>query len=182
MRQVLEFNRTLAMRHVEEFMKLLLSMVKDNVKKYDVVGSIRRGRNIVHDADIVLLVEDRVKFVKDVKMLRWFSKDVSLVKVGKKMVRVKFRNFPIDLYLTDEDSYEVVKLIRTGSKEFNIMLCRKALEQGLKLHADGTGLVDKEGNIVDRTERGIIEKLLGRYVPPEEREVIVEEQRVQRHL
>ena len=41
----------------------------------------------------------------------------------------------------------------------------------MKLKANGDGLFDNNGKLISDTERGILEKLLGRYVEPEKREV-----------
>jgi DNA polymerase/3'-5' exonuclease PolX len=84
----------------------------------------------------------------------------------------------IDLYLADETTYETLVLIRTGSKDHNIRLTTLSKGKGWKLKASGAGLVrtnGKEGKdeeileVIDRTEDGILQKLLGRVPKPEER-------------
>ena len=50
------------------------------------------------------------------------------------------------------------------------MLCGLALKKGWKLHADGRGLM-RGDELIDNTERGILMKLLGKYVEPKDREV-----------
>ena len=122
-------------------------------KEIRIVGSIRREKEKVHDIDIVMLPND------------W-------IRLEAKIIKGNIKGIPFDIYIANEKTFETLVLIRTGSAEHNQMLCKKAIEKGWKLKADGTGLVDKDGNIIDNTERGILEKLLGRYVEPRDREVV----------
>jgi len=125
-----------------------------------IVGSVRRKCPEVHDVDIVAIpkVGSNLFYVNGVpkKILKWQREGIN-----------------VEIYYATPQTYEVMRLIRTGSKEHNIKLCKAAKERGWKLKADGTGLINSEGEItsmiIDNTERGILEKLLGRYVEPEDR-------------
>ena len=71
--------------------------------------------------------------------------------------------------MATERSYEVLVLIRTGSAFHNIKVAKKALVSGLKLDFS-KGLIDvKTGNIIDNTEKGILEKLGFGYIEPRDR-------------
>jgi len=138
-----------------------MTKIADQCMKGDIVGSIRRKRPEVHDIDLVVIPKPGLFLAAMPVRMR-----------GDKIVRLSYRGMDIDIYIADDKTYEVLKLIRTGSPGHNIMLCIEAQKRGLKLKADGTGLVDAAGNVLDNTESGILEKLLGHYVEPEDREVI----------
>jgi DNA polymerase/3'-5' exonuclease PolX len=114
-----------------------------------IVGSIRRGKEKVHDIDIVAIPRFHIE---------------------NKIISGIFQGMKFEIYIANKDNYEILKLIRTGSAEHNKMLCQKAKEKGWQLKFD-SGLIDKDGNIIDNTERGILEKLLGNYVEPQDREI-----------
>ncbi len=126
-----------------------VNSVRDQYKKIEIVGSIRRGKKEVKDIDIVAIP----KFFQDKKIIRFNHKDIQ-----------------IDIYLATETNYECLKLIRTGSAEHNKMICGLALRKGWKLHADGKGLM-KGDDLITNTEKGILEKLLGKYIEPDNREI-----------
>ena len=77
----------------------------------------------------------------------------------------------IEIYLTNDKDYEVIKLIRTGSKEHNMKLCILAKKKGLSLKAGGKGLVtdDRNEEIISNTEEGILSNLLNKYIEPKDR-------------
>ena len=127
--------------------------------KVIVVGSIRRKCAEVHDIDIVVIP----------KKPNLFDGHGRIFSGGKKIIKFERSGIQVEIYVADEKTYEVLKLIRTGSKEHNIKLCRIARNQGYMLKADGTGLCWLDGKVIDNTEAGILNKLLGRYVEPEGR-------------
>jgi len=137
-----------------------LCFLEPYVKKAEVVGSIRRECEIVNDVDIILIPNE--KFTLIVNSLNPRTK-------GDKLIIYELEGVQYDLYICNEENYEVIKLIRTGSKEHNKKLCILAIGKGLSLKAGGIGLVDKEGKIVSNTERGILENLLNKYIEPKDR-------------
>jgi DNA polymerase/3'-5' exonuclease PolX len=130
-------------------------------KRIEVVGSIRRECEIVNDVDIILIPNE--KFTLD------FINSLNPRTKGDKLIIYELEGVQYDLYICNEENYEVIKLIRTGSKEHNKKLCILAIEKGLSLKAGGIGLVDKEGKVISNTERGILENLLNKYVEPKDR-------------
>lgn len=80
----------------------------------------------------------------------------------------------LDVWLADESNFGTRLLCRTGSKEFNVWLCQKAKERGMKwnpyrgLEVDGE--LDGEMELVGREEREILERLGVGWVEPKERE------------
>ena len=51
----------------------------------------------------------------------------------------------------------------------NIKLCSNAKAKGWHLYANGKGLYAGD-KMIDNTEKGILEKLIGKWIPPEERD------------
>jgi len=125
-----------------------IQLNKDKYSKIEVVGSIRREKSDVNDIDLVA---------------------IPIIKTDKKILKEDFDGIKVEVYLTNEEDYEVIKLIRTGSAEHNRKLCILAIKQGMSLKAGGEGLV-KYNKSIDKTEKGILEKLLGKYIEPKERE------------
>ena len=136
----------------------IININKPEFEKLEVVGSIRRERPEVNDIDIVGI------FTKD--MLDTFPESAK----KRRIIKGKCDGINFEIYIAKPEEYEVIKLIRTGSKEHNIKLCKLALAKGWKLKANGEGLITDKGVI--KTERGILEALLGKYIEPKDREVI----------
>lgn len=136
------------------------NFILDNSFEFRVVeicGSIRRKKANVNDIDLVAIPKNPETFLKK------FDANIR----GPKRVEIFFSGIKIDIYIADEKNFEVLKLIRTGSAEHNIKLCKEAIKRGWKLKANGDGLITPSGAI--RTEKGILEALLGKYVEPEDR-------------
>ena len=140
----------------------ILGYLKPYTKKIEIVGSIRRGCAECNDVDVILIPNDN--FQKAVKEL---SK--SIKKKGEKIIICEIEGVQYDLYICDENNWEVIKLIRTGSAEHNRKLCSLAKAKGWSLKAGGEGLVDGKGEVISNTEKGILEKLLGRFINPKDR-------------
>lgn len=166
---------------------LLKQHLAKHFSKYQVCGSIRRKREEVRDIDIVAIPKPESEYGFGEKSLadeialldkdgQRCSEDMGKQAAarylnGDKIKRFKFEGEMIDLYLANEKTFETLVLIRTGSKDHNVRLTTQAKFKGMKLKADGTGLVnrDHEDVIIDKTENGILEILLGFVPEPEKR-------------
>jgi len=125
-----------------------INLNKDKYSRIEIVGSIRRNKPEVKDIDIVAIPK---------------------VPTDKKILKEEFKGISVEVYLTNETEYEVIKLIRTGSTEHNKKLCILAKQKGWSLKAGGKGLVNSVCGVISNTEKGILVELLGKYVEPEER-------------
>ncbi len=157
----------------------------DKLKFYcdriEIAGSIRRKRKFCHDIDLVCIPSNQGQFIYQLQQL-------GKVKVGgQKLIRVDLNEhpgFPLDIYIATPETWATLLLIRTGSKEHNIRLCKLAQQKGMKLHADGSGLFRLGGMVAtgdaadgDReeiriagdTEESIFQALGIPYLPPEKR-------------
>lgn len=142
--------------------------------KIQVGGSIRRKRPEVHDIDIVLIPQSWmwntiIQCLKNTML-------ADVIKAGPELVTLKIptRNLSetiqVDIYRARPETWGVLLLIRTGSKEHNIKLCSRAKSMGLMLSA-AEGVI-KDGKVVaSRTEEEIFAALGLGYVEPKDREV-----------
>lgn len=96
---------------------------------------------MVHDIDIVCLPSDRAGLEHRLweLMEQESLREVRNGPLIKTFLAVA-SGISIDLYIAEEATWATLLLIRTGSKEHNIKLCRRARELGMKLHASGKGI------------------------------------------
>src|SRR3989338_6310518 len=138
------------------------------IEKGELAGSIRRKKPEVNDIDLVILPKMELGILDKIKSV--LKKYGDVLVEGEKVVRVNTKdNIEIDCYISNDKNYEVLLLIRTGSKEHNRKLAIEALKQGKKLNF-AEGLMDiKTKQIVSNTESGIFKALNLRYIDPEKR-------------
>ena len=136
------------------------------VKRVDICGSIRRRKETIGDAD--LLIESP----HPEKVIDYFVSLPEIAKVyakgpTKAMVMLK-NNLHVDLRAIPRESYGAALQYFTGSKDHNIVTRKLAIEKGLKLNE--YGLFRGEKRIAGETEVGIYKALGMDYMPPEMRE------------
>ena len=90
--------------------------------------------------------------------------DAKILKHGDSIAQLTIKDVNMDLYVTNEQTWEAILLIRTGSAEHNIKLAQIALRKGLKLTHRGLA---KGGKVIASTEKEIFEALDQPYVEPE---------------
>ena len=139
-----------------------------------VAGSIRRKRPEVNDIDIVLIPQGWmwntiIQVLKD----RWLA---LVVEAGQELARLKIpvsatsEPVQVDIYRARPETWGVLLLVRTGSREHNIKLCSRAKAMNMMLSAKD-GVVKDEKVIACRTEVEIFKALEMDFVEPERREV-----------
>ena len=135
--------------------------------RIEVAGSLRRRRPDVNDLDFVVRPKTQVLCVKALWDLYGRKPD----KLGTKYIMLaNFDGIQVDCYLATPCTWVTLLLIRTGSREHNILLCQRAKQRGLRLHADGRGLEGFGGFCSAETEQDIFEALGLPYREPWERE------------
>jgi DNA polymerase/3'-5' exonuclease PolX len=156
--------------------------------RIEIVGSLRRQKMGVNDIDLLVIprfiqVQDETLFGgpyqenqldKQLSQL-CLSHDMELDANGAKVKRflktVDGDTIPIDLYVATEQTWWTLLLIRTGSRQHNIKLARRAMELQMHLKADGSGLVTSTGRIISvGSEEEIFQNLKLEYRRPEDRE------------
>ena len=152
-------------RLIAKEMKATLSPHCDRIA---IAGSIRRGKPLVHDIDMVMIPKPREDLVLS-SLLRSIGK-MELDGPKTKRLRLPNENIAIDIYLATPATWVTLLLIRTGSAESNIRLSGLAKSKGWRLKASGEGLLDEDGNrIAGDTEESIYEALGIPYEEPHER-------------
>lgn len=153
-----------------------------------VAGSIRRGKAEVNDIDIVAMPKpldlpgalggtahfNESQVWKDLipkALVKW---GLRLEASGQELSRLSFplSGLQVDVYRARAETWGVILLVRTGSKEHNVKLCTLARSKGLKLSAaEGVVAQDGFGKIMAcRSEEEIFSALGLAYVEPKDRE------------
>ena len=156
----------------QTYAEYLLTEIRPLCDNVLVAGSIRRQKPTINDIDIVVIPKKQKDVFWDAIAARLENRGFRKVQHGPKLMTYRHPKgtFTVDIYRATPETWGVLTLIRTGSTEHNIALCKRALHLGLELSAkDG---VLKEGQVIaSETEEGIFEALKMTYVKPENREV-----------
>lgn len=140
----------------------------DFVKKIEVAGSYRRGKETVGDLDF-LAVSSQPGKVMNVFTSMKDVKEILAKGESKSSVRLS-NNVQVDLRVVKEKEFGSALLYFIGSKEHNVELRRLALKKGLTLSEYGLFTVKGKKWIAGRTEEEIYQWLGLRYLEPELRE------------
>ncbi len=135
------------------------------VKKVDVVGSIRRFKEVVHDIDILAVGEQVDKIMEH--FVSYPDLEQVLAK-GEKKSSIMVSGLQVDLRVFDENSYGSALIYFTGSKEHNIKLRQVCIDRGYKLNEYGLFKGDKF--LAGRTEEEVYSALSMQWIDPEIRE------------
>jgi DNA polymerase (family 10) len=153
-----------------------------------IAGSIRRLKSEVNDIDIVALPKSldlpgalggtahfsESQVWKDLipkALVKW---GLRLEASGQELLRLSFplTALQVDIYRARAETWGVILLVRTGSKEHNVKLCTLARSKRLKLSAN-EGVVTQEGFgqiVASKTEEEIFAVLGLAFVEPKDRE------------
>ena len=138
--------------------------LKPYCEKIVVAGSIRRQKGEIKDIDIVLIPADAWGLDKEIDHLG------SSILDGEKLRRVEYNGTQVDIYYANPKTWATLLLIRTGSKESNIRLCSQAKSLGMKLKANGDGIIGVDGHLIPIESEEQVYQILGLpYQEPWER-------------
>ncbi len=160
--------------------------VLPGVKKARVAGSIRRHKETVGDADILVSIAGGppayAKAVAD-KVMDYFVNLPEVARVlakGETKSAVTLKNgMDVDVRVVSEESYGSALNYFTGSKDHNVYLRQLAIKKGLKLSE--YGIFKGKKQIAGRTEEEIYKTLGLDYIEPELREMQGEIEAAQNH-
>ena len=140
--------------------------LKPHCEKIIAAGSIRRQKDEIRDIDIVLIPTNPGQLSQEIDRLGPPIAD------GEKLRRVEYKGTQVDLYYATPETWATLLLIRTGSKENNIRLCSRARYLGMKLKANGDGIIGIDGQLIPIESEEQIYKELGLpYQEPWQREL-----------
>lgn len=151
----------------EDGMKVALKLhdeIKDFCKKITVAGSIRQGKEMVGDIDIVIIPKDPVEeFIEKIK------KTIDFEYGGTKKLFGMYKDRPINIFITNTESYGACLYQSTGPALYNVSIRQKAKKKGFKLNE--YGLYDREtgDKVAGETEESIFEALEMEFKEPTER-------------
>lgn len=129
--------------------------------EYEVVGSIRRGEDMVKDIDIIVYEEDMEEWTALAEEYDDFKAR------GKKYIDFLMNGIEINIWSVDPTQFGAMVLYRTGPKSFNVYLAQRAKEKGYVITP--TGLFDEEGNRIAIDEKEIFKKLDEAWIEPTKR-------------
>ncbi|MEK7555099.1 MAG: DNA polymerase/3'-5' exonuclease PolX [Patescibacteria group bacterium] len=151
-----------------------LRSVKE-VEQLEVAGSVRRRKETVGDADI-LVISNHPKVIMD-----HFTAMPGVVNVaahGETRSAVKMKSgLNVDIRVVPRESYGAALNYFTGSKEHNVEMRKIAIRKGLKLNEYGLFALKEirgrkdEVKVAGENEEGIYETLGLHYIEPELREM-----------
>jgi len=116
--------------------RYLIKELQSGTNVIAIAGSIRRRKALVHDIDLVA-----IPLGSGGLLAQCFQRMRISPKGGAKILKLQCMGIPVDLYIATPQTWATLLLIRTGSKEHNIRLCRRARSKGMTLKANGEGLV-----------------------------------------
>jgi DNA polymerase (family X) len=178
----------------DRIVDLLKDKLGKKVKQIAYAGSLRRGKDTIGDIDILIATPDipaaveafcRMPGVVSVlaagesKASVRMSTDIDLSRWNDPSPPSKGATVQADLRVIPEASWGAALMYFTGSKEHNIRLRQRALDQGMTLNDYGLFPEDGEDTppqnrgikpVVSKTEEEIYAKLGFPYLPPEIRE------------
>ncbi len=142
-----------------------LKTIKE-VKQISLAGSLRRKKETIGDADI-LVASDNSEKIMDYFVSLDGVKKVWAKGNTKTSVRME-AGFDIDLRVVEEKSFGSALQYFTGSKDHNIVTRKIAIDKGLKLSE--YGLFRGPKNIAGKTEEEVYNAIGLPYIEPELRE------------
>ena len=150
-----------AIRAIEDRLRKL-----PGVEKIIVAGSVRRRKETVGDADILIISKKAPPIMDSFVAM---PEVASVIAHGETKSSVKLASgINVDLRVVPAESYGAALNYFTGSKEHNVALRAQAMQKGWKLNE--YGLFKGEQRIAGKTEEELYEKFGMDYIEPELRE------------
>jgi len=142
----------------------LQEAIQDFCEIVTIAGSIRQGKEMVGDVDIVIIPKDPVdEFISKIK------EKIEFEYGGHKKLFGMYKDRPVNIFITNEDSYGACLYQSTGPAMYNVHKRRLAKSKGFKLNE--YGLFNRETNekVAGHTEESIFEALGSPYREPTDR-------------
>ncbi len=140
-------------------------------EKVTIAGSLRRGKTVFKDIDILCVPAKECTPQEAQSVLSGLSDrdgDSGVISTGPTKVSIRRKGMQIDFRVVPESSYSSALQHFTGSKEHNTLLRSRAKKMGLKMNE--YGLFSGEQPIALSSEQEIYQKLGLCMIPPELRE------------
>jgi len=163
----------------ERSIEPLLAWLREipDLLRLEVAGSYRRRRETVGDIDLVAISQRPTEVMEHFRAYGQIEK--TLMAGDTRSTVVLGSGLQVDLRAVPPDCYGAALVYFTGSKEHNVKLRRRAVEQGLRISEYGVFRVDKssgkdeegEGEWIAGKEEADVYAAVGLpWIPPEMRE------------
>lgn len=132
--------------------------------QYEIAGSIRQGKEMVGDVDLVVLPNMPVsEFIEKVKEVIEYEYG------GDKKIFGMYLGRPVNIFITDAESYGACLYQSTGPAMYNVHKRRLAKTKGYKLNEYGLFNRETGEKVAGATEESIFKALGWSYKIPTER-------------
>jgi DNA polymerase (family 10) len=143
------------------------------LERLEVAGSYRRRRETVGDIDLLAIAADPAAVMEHFR--RYGQIDKVLMAGDTRSSVVLGSGLQVDLRAVPPGCYGAALVYFTGSKEHNVKLRRRAVEQGLRISEYGVFRVEQEGEgegecVAGREEEDVYAAVGLPFIPPEMRE------------
>jgi len=148
----------------------LLAWLRDDeaVRRLEVAGSFRRGRDTVGDVDLLVVSDDAPAAMA---RFRGYEEVDSVLGSGDdKTSLILSDGLQVDLRAVTESEFGAALLYFTGSQAHNVRLRRRANEREMSLNEYGLWSENQRERRAGTTEAEVYEALGLRWIPPELRE------------
>lgn len=151
--------------------EFLREYVGSHFERLEVAGSVRRGRERVHDLDVVGLGKPGAPLLTRGALERYVV-EAHGFRAGERMLSGDFwfpegRNgteCPVDIYFATAENFGMLMVVRTGSALHNVWMAQTCKTMGVKFAA-GSGVLDAQGNVVGARTEAEVFGALGLTVP-----------------
>ena len=166
--QVKKYKERLPLAFIYPRAQIILEEIEKvkEVKQITQAGSLRRMRETIADADILVSSEKPRKVMDAFVNLPQTQKVVA--KGNTKSSIVTKDGFQVDLRVVKPESFGAASHYFTGSKAHNIRIRSLGVDKGLKINE--YGVFRKEKRIAGKTEEEVFKSVKLPYIPPELRE------------
>jgi DNA polymerase (family 10) len=131
-------------------------------------GSVRRRRETFRDLDIIATATDAAELIGAFVSFPWVAEIVA--KGGTKATVISQEGFRFDLRVVPPENYGSLLQHFTGSKDHNVAMRERAVQQGLSISEYGVAEAES-GEVHAFADEAALYEFLGyQFVPPELRE------------
>lgn len=170
-----DFQQKIPREEIDGMKQILMSM--SIIKKFEICGSYRRGALSSGDIDVLILGNNNLlkKIVKDLTAIGFIIDNLTTKGDTKFMGVCRLKQGyiarRIDIRVVDSDAYYTSLIYFTGSKNFNVYIRNKALENNFSLNEYALTNLEDNSKILLKSEKEIFDILKIPYVSPEMRNI-----------
>jgi len=152
----------------------IIEIIKPYCSRIEIAGSTRRAKPKVNDIEIVAIPANLNSLKNKLGMhlisMQGSKKSNPFNKAGERYIQFNYKNEQIDLFLSSEDNWGLIYLIRTGSAEFSSKMLARWKKVSGGGYSENGYLHTAEGKVIITKEEIDVFKLCEmEFVKPEMR-------------